>query len=292
MHVRTPLAALALWTLLISPAPVRAEPMDVKIPTHASVGTLDAWLALPDTTDPAPAIVFLHGCSGLTFMQAVLPIYDAWTRILNDAGFAVLQIDSAGSRGIRNSCGPGESRATMYRERPGDAYASLSYLQGRPGIDPERIYLMGWSQGGGIALLTMNTESIGRPDRPPAHDFRGAIAFYPGKCARQFHVSPFTTVEPGTWTTIGPILVLQGGRDTWTPAAPCVTFVRELQARGEPVDIIVYPDAVHSFDAPGLPLRQRIGVSNSRGQAPLVGTDENARRAAIKAVLHFLDEHR
>ncbi len=291
MHIRTSLAALVLWALLISPLPLRAEPVAVEISALASDETLDTWLALPDTSDPAPAVVFLHGCSGLTFMEAVLPIYDAWTRILNDAGFAVLQIDSAGARDIRNSCSLGENRATMYRERPTDAYAGLAYLQRRQSIDPERIYLMGWSQGGGIALLTMNTESIGRPDPPPVHDFRGAIAFYPGKCAGRFQVTPFTTVAPGTWATIGPILILQGGRDDWTPAAPCVAFVRELQARGEPVDIIVYPDAVHSFDAPDLPLRHRVGVSNSRGEAPLVGTDENARRAAIQTVLRFLDEH-
>ena len=176
----------------------------------------------------------------------------------------------------------------MYRERPGDAYAGLSYLQSLQSIDPNRIYLIGWSQGGGVALLTMNTESIGRPVPSPPRDFQGAVAFYPGKCAAEFQEAPYTSVEPGTWSTIAPILILQGGRDNWTPAAPCESFVGDLQARGEPVDIVIYPDAVHSFDAPNLPLRLRQDALTARGEAPLVGTDHEARAAAIEAVLAFL----
>lgn len=263
-----------------------AQPEPVEIP--AAAHTLDAWLAMPDVERPVPAVVFLHGCSGLTVFGRIIGLYDAWSRILTDAGYAVLMIDSKGSRGLGRTCEPGVGRARMYRERPGDAYAGLDFLQKRPAVDPERIFLIGWSQGGGVAFLTMNTLSIGRPDPPPQHDFRRAVAFYPGKCARRLHEAPYTAVEPGAWATVGPILILHGGKDNWTPAGPCKAFVAALQAAGQPVEIVVYPDAVHAFDAPNLPLRARTDVTTWRGEAPLVGTNETARKAAIEAVLEFL----
>ncbi len=268
------------------------QPNAVDVPALSSSETLDAWLAMPQREAPASAVVFLHGCSGLTFSGARLGIYNAWSTILTDAGYAVLMIDSAGSRGLGKTCGPGEGRSRMYRERPGDAYSGLRYLQQLPGIDPERIFLIGWSQGGGVALLTMNTESIGRPDPAPKHDFRGAVAFYPGKCASRLHEAPYTTVAPGTWATVSPILILHGGADNWTPAKPCQKLVEEYKGQGQPIEIIIYPDAVHAFDTPNMPVRARRDVTNSRGEPPLVGTNEAARDAAIKAVIEFLTNHR
>lgn len=288
--IRTTICATICLCVAFLAVSAFAQPMRVEVSEPVSGRTLDAWLALPDGDETVPAVVFLHGCSGLTFSGSLLATYSAWSSIMNDAGYAVLMIDSAASRGFRGTCRPGAERATMYRERPGDAYAGLLYLQGLPRIVPDRVSLIGWSQGGGIALLTMNTESIGRPVPSPQHDFQGAIAFYPGKCAGEFLHTPYTSVEPGTWSTIAPMLILHGGRDNWTPAAPCQAFVDELQTRGEPVEIIIYPDAVHSFDAPNLPLRPRRGALTSRGEAPLVGTDPEARVAAIEAVLAFLSD--
>jgi dienelactone hydrolase len=111
---------------------------------------------------------------------------------------------------------------------------------------------MGWSQGGGVALLTINDKSIGRP---PAlkQDFRVAVSFYPGACSDRFQSKPWTAVEPQGWTTQIPLLVLSGAADTWTPLAPCEAFLSAAKARGNPVELKVYPNAVHAFDAPNLP---------------------------------------
>ena len=63
--------------------------------------------------------------------------------------------------------------------------------------------------------------------------------------------------------------------------------VREL---GEDVEIVVYPDAVHSFDAPNMPVHERLGLLTASGKPPLVGTDPEAREDAIKRVIAFLDQ--
>jgi dienelactone hydrolase len=77
----------------------------------------------------------------------------------------------------------------MYRDRPKDAYAALQYLQAQPFVQPDRVGLMGWSQGGGTVLRTVNDKSIGRP-ATLARDFKAAVSFYPAPAARDFSRNP------------------------------------------------------------------------------------------------------
>ena len=290
--IRNLLVLVMFCMAVFAPRALQANPFltQVTIPDLQKDRQLLAWQAIPEVSGPVPAVVMLHGCSGAGFSGTVLSIYKAWAAILTEAGYATLLIDSAGSRNFRATCGPGPERSVMYRERPADAYAGLRYLQSLAAIDPARISLIGWSQGGGIVLLTMNSQSIGRPTPPPEHDFRAAVAFYPAKCAAHLHVQPYTTVEPGHWESIAPILILQGGADNWTPAAPCQAFVHELRNKGEPISITIYPEALHSFDAPDLTPRARAGAKTADGSQPRIGTDKAARQAAIAAVLDFLDK--
>lgn len=280
-----------VWLGLVIPAWADADLAQIEFVDPASNQTLSAWVSMPDATEPTPAVVFLHGCSGLGNPGAVFDVYRAWADLLDEAGFAILMIDSAGSRGFQRTCGPVPGRSVMYRERPGDAYAGLRYLQDLESIDDGKIFLIGWSQGGGIVLLTMNTESIGRPHPAPVKDFRAAVAFYPAACSSRLQSQPYTTVVPGTWRTVAPILILQGAADNWTPPEPCMDFVAEVRSREEPVEIELYPDAVHAFDAPNMPVHRRMGIMTSRGEAPLVGTNEIARNDAIQVLLRFLSRY-
>ena len=75
----------------------------------------------------------------------------------------MLVVDSATSRGFGQTCSAGPDRITMWRDRPKDAYAALQYLQAQPFVQADRVGVMGWSQGGGVVLLTINDKSIGRP---------------------------------------------------------------------------------------------------------------------------------
>jgi len=250
---------------------------------------LTGHLRVPAGLGPFPAAVFLHGCSGLGSSGGIYPTYEAWADHLNEAGYAVLMVDSAGSRGFGRTCGPSEERTRMYRERPADAYGALAYLQSLWRIDPARVSLIGWSQGGGIVLLSIVDKSIGRPSPPPPYDFNAAVAFYPAACSITRQSAPYTEVEPGTWTPVAPLLVLQGAADNWTPPDRCMVFVETVRSRGHPVEIVLYPGAYHAFDAPDMPIRKRRGVMTARGEAPIVGTNEAARQDALQRVVEFLN---
>ena len=230
----------------------------------------------------------MHGCSGLLNANGrIFPLFRAWMRALFAQGYDVLIVDSAASRGFGQTCSPGPNRITMWRDRPKDAYAALAYLQARPSVQADRVALMGWSQGGGVALLTINDKSIGRP---PAlkQDFVAAVSFYPGACSDKFQSKPWTAVEPQGWTTQIPLLVLFGAADTWTPLAPCEAFLAAAKARGNPVELKVYANAAHAFDAPNLPRTELPAYRNGDGPVPVIGTDRQARADAFPRVLEFL----
>jgi dienelactone hydrolase len=249
---------------------------------------LTAYLGRHKGDAPRPAVVLMHGCSGLLNDNGrIFALYRAWMRALFAKGYDVLTVDSAASRGFGQTCSPGPNRITMWRDRPSDAYAALQYLQAQPAVAADRVALMGWSQGGGVVLLTINDKSIGRP-AALKQDFVTAVAFYPGVCNDRFQSKPWTQVEPQGWTTQLPLLVLFGAADTWTPLAPCEEFLGGAKARGNPVELKIYPSAAHAFDAPNLPRTELPAYRTGNGPVPVIGTDTEARADAFPRVLEFL----
>jgi dienelactone hydrolase len=252
---------------------------------------LTAYLGRHPGDAPRPAVVLMHGCSGLLNDQGrIFPIFRAWMRALFARGYDVLTVDSAASRGFGQTCTAGANRITMWRDRPKDAYAALGYLQAQPKVTADRIALMGWSQGGGVTLLTINDKSIGRP-AALKQDFKAAVSFYPGACSETYQTKPWTEVEPNNWTAQVPLLVLFGEADVWTPLRPCEAFLSAAKARGNPIELKTYAGAVHAFDAPGLPRTELPAYRTGDGPIPVIGTDKDARADAFARVLSFLKLH-
>ena len=252
---------------------------------------LIAYLSRRVGDPPRPAIVMMHGCSGLLNPQGrIFGLYQAWARSLVAKGYVVLIVDSASPRGFGQTCNDGPQRRAMWRDRAKDAYAGLAFLQEQPFVQGDRVALMGWSQGGGVVLLAINDKSIGRPSQL-AHDFRAAVSFYPGLCNERYQSKPFTLVEPRSWTTRVPLLVLFGEADVWTPIAPCDDFIQAAKARGNPVELKSYADVVHGFDAPNQRRLELPAYKLEDGTIPVIGTDKDAREDALVRVPAFLEQH-
>lgn len=249
-------------------------PEPVIIPGDASVTAkpaLNAWLLRPKGTAKVPAIVAMHGCAGVTTPRGtLLPIYQDWGDRLAAQGYAVLFVDSFGSRKLGQQCTQ-KPRQIVPRDRAEDALAAAAWLATREDVDGARIALAGWSHGGSTTLWAIDSR---RPR--PAVDFKVAIAFYPG-CSVQ--------AKQAAWGTRVPLTILMGGADDWTPPEPCLV----LGSR-ENVRYVEYPGAYHAFDNPNLPIRVRTGLTFSvkgDGTAHL-GTDPAARAAAIHDVTKTL----
>jgi len=258
---------------------------------------LQAVLLLPDGPMPAggyPAIVALHGCSG---MYSSLKGHEdrlserlmARADMLLGEGYAVLFPDSFEGRGRREVCTIklGE-RSISPAQRRLDALAALAYLGGRRDIARDRIALVGWSHGGSTALAAINArdrEIISVRERVTgAPFFRAAVAFYPGCRASLAAGERFAPAVPTR--------VLIGELDDWTPAKPCVELGQAMAARGEPLKVTVFPGSHHGFDAPGNAVAHRTDVPNgvNPGQGVHVGANPEMRDKANAKLRTFLDE--
>jgi dienelactone hydrolase len=245
---------------------------------------LDGYLFRAPGEGRHPAIVGLHGCSGMFLPSgAILPNEFAWAYLFMSGGYSTLLVDSLGPRQHGQTCSVDGFDLGIYRARPKDAYGALAWLQAQDFVRPDRVGAIGWSQGGGTVLLSIGTPSLGRPVAMTAPDFRAAVAFYPASCRER-------RLWAG-WTTQIPLLVLMGDADVWTPAAPCQGFMAAAAARGATVSMQIYPGAYHAFDAPNAPIRERPEYRTRDGVVPIVGTDPAARADAFQRVPAFFAQY-
>ena len=222
---------LALTLVGFPAAASAADPETVRFAaTEAYQGkavTLTGELYRPEGDGPFPAVVLMHGCGGMT--NVVRHGMKVHAENLNRHGFVALALDSFGPRGNGNGwvCDAGDrlARARIYREA--DAIDARDYLRTLDYVDGEHIFQMGQSNGAGVSIrLSQRAE--------PA--FKAVTAYYPwcGTFTRYFKKAKLTT----------PILVLSGARDDWTPPAVC----QSLETTGADYEVMIYPNAVHSFD--------------------------------------------
>ncbi len=276
---------IALW---LGPAAaqeiVRFRSADDNGPGQAAT-ELEGRLFRPGGEGPFPAVVGMPGCSGMMRRNTreLTSLYQAWGEELSRHGYVVLLVDSLGPRNHGEMCSTAGFDLALYRKRPHDAYGALLYLQRQPFVRGDRVGLIGWSQGGGVALFAIGPQHLGRPLPPPANGFRAAVTFYPGACNSQR--------QGANWATQIPLLVLIGAADVWTPLEPCREFLDAAIARGSRITLVAYPEAYHGFDAPNNPRRELPDYRTRAGVVPIVGTDPAARADALARVPAFLDPY-
>jgi dienelactone hydrolase len=294
------LSGVALAALIASlpgvgvPSPVAAEgrpalpaPRAMTLEPVGADGLADApltaWLF-----EPAPgqargaAVVALHGCGGLYDRQGRISTRHRWgAERLARQGFVVLMPDSFTTRGLREICTQRYAQRTVNtRIRSADAKRALTFLSDYPDVRPDRIALLGWSNGGSTVLEAIDSARSGSAAHTAKPRFAKAVAFYPG-CAAALR----RTLLPDT-----PLLLLLGEADDWTPAQPCVDWVKRL---GEPYQsrlaLTVFPGAHHGFDGPGSSPRRREDVTTGvDGRGVTTGGHPEARQLAWRQVLSWL----
>jgi dienelactone hydrolase len=120
-----------------------------------------------------------------------------------------------------------------------DAYAALRLLATDPRIDKSRIAVMGFSRGG-VAALYSTLEPFRLAAAEGDLRFAAHVAFYPS-CGISYDSAHLDG---------SPVLMLVGGKDNYTPAAPCIAYADALRSKGAHVTLKEYPDAWHGFDRP------------------------------------------
>lgn len=218
---------------------------------------LAGYLYLPDAAKwpaPRPAIVMLHGRSGLfsagakSFGVSTLSSRTVmWGRFWADRGYVGLYVDSFAPRGYPRGFEAGTNDGRRPPEvnevtvRPFDAYAGLDYLRTRKDVQADRVFLQGWSNGGSAALSAMAARSIAMETPTVERGFRAGIAVYPG-------CTPVTRHYGSVYRSYAPLLLLIGTEDEEVSFRNCEKLARSA-ADGK-LSFVRYEGATHSYDTP------------------------------------------
>ncbi len=274
--------ALAACGGRIDPGPVRADlsggeagpiafattsPYDFPemIAGTAEPAEIYGRLVMPEGTGPVRgAAILSHGSGGVGGRQ------ERMAERLAEAGIAAFVVDHFGPREIGSTVRD-QLRLTA-QGMLADAMAAKRLLASHPRIPADRIGIIGWSKGAITAVLgavdRLAGYAAGGPER-----FAFAVAYY-----------PFCGFDLGDEALATPLLMLLGGADDWTPAAPCAALAESWAGAGHAAEAVIYPDAPHGFDS-GLPFTftvdRAITVRETSARCTLDAHPEDGRTVTL-----------
>jgi uncharacterized protein len=249
-----------------------AHDVSIRVPQgHVLAGTF----TLPAHKESIPAAVLITGLSphernnGDSPWMTFRDIADTLTR----AGIAVLRVDD---RGIGKSTGD-HAKFTSF-DKADDVRSEVAWLRAQPGIDPKRIMLVGYSEGGLIApMVAAKDPSIaaiitlagpGVPgmevaryqvQQPILKDPKIPEADREKEFARQMaealkglsaHESSFLAIDPIQYDreVRCPALIIQGGADATVPVRSAERIASAMRAGGNSdVTVRIFPGVSHSL---------------------------------------------
>lgn len=228
---------------------------------------LRAELYRPRSEVRAPAAILLHGCSGL--LPSVRFALRSYADDLQKLGFVALILDSFGPRyhSAEEMCASNQRLRQALDYRTTDVYDAARFLHGLPGVAGHRIFAVGQSNGGSVAL---NAVLAGTQDeytrRRGYPGISGAVAFY-----------PWCGLLSGNARLAAPVRVFSGGKDDWVSARECA----EVRASGAEYRVTVYADAPHAFD---------LEVARQKYAGFSIGSDRAAASDSRLRMTAFLTE--
>jgi len=200
-------------------------------------GTLNFPANAPDKN--VPVVVIMHGMGGIDASE------EHWMKVFNSIGLATFMVDS---NSARKKCKkdsnfkkeiPWCAAANRGMNRVIDGYGALKLLSNHPRIDPKRIGCLGISLGA-RGCLYLNVKRFQKMWGTPGLEFAVSVPMYP-PCNVIFKEDDEITDTK--------IRIHVGELDTYFPFDSCVNYAERLRAKGKDVQVKVYPDAHHGFDA-------------------------------------------
>ncbi|MFC9973872.1 S9 family peptidase [Spirillospora sp. NPDC127200] len=236
------------------------QPVEPEIVTYPASDErqVHALLYHPDTPGPHPVLLSIHG--GPEAQERPTYMRSGLYQHLLDQGIAIFAPNIAGSTGYGAA-----HQKRIYRDWGGadldDLDHGIRYLRTVPGLDADRIGVMGGSYGGFAALSCLarlpypwaagvsmcgptNLVTLARAVPPTWRTFVTIVLGDPDADAELLtQRSPITYADGIS----APLFVIQGARDPRVPRDESDQLVTRLRARGVDVRYDVYADEGHGF---------------------------------------------
>lgn len=190
------------------------------------------FLCLPKGQSTRGAIVVLHGSDGFK------PNHEQIARRLAAEGFAALAVSWFG----------GASARSHWSElRADDILQSIAFLKQKSSVDANKLGLIGFSRGGGLALIMASLI----PRVKAVVNYFGLTAWKNG--LEEFDHLPLNQSEPLDFirNLSCPVLSFHGKLDTVVPAENTIDLDLACKKYGVDHHYVLYPDVNHSFVWPG-----------------------------------------
>ena len=257
-------AAVVIAGLSLASVPAQARDEDAPLAPVEQVSIrsladgnpmLTGYLFKPSgVSGKAPAVVLMHTRDGAYSSRAggdyrastLTPRFKFWGQFWASRGYYVLLVDSYGARGFPQGFGdtPVRDRPATVDDvdvRPLDAYGALQYLRTLPGVDGDRVGLMGFSNGGGATLAAMADD---KPGDMRKLGFRAAIALYPGCGLKK-------RFDRKGYRPYAPVRLFMGAADKGASPESCKALVDRSRKAGGDIELTLYDGVGHGFDEPG-----------------------------------------
>lgn len=211
--------------------------------------TLGGILYRPDTSESRPAIIVLHGWQPAGTNGALLVA--GLARRFADDGYVALALSMRGwpATGGTDDCG---------LRQPDDVARAAAWLGGQAGVIGDRIGIVGFSQGGQVALLATARDA----------NVRAVVVYYPVTDVMRWKSTTANADIPGYISAVcepggverrsplanvaplrAPVLLVHGDQDTRVPTEQSLLLRSERIRIGLPTELLLVPGAQHGFTA-------------------------------------------
>ena len=231
-----------------TPAPSTAGRFDVSF--AGSGVAIGGILHRPEiASGTRPGVIVLHGWQPAGTNGAA--VVEARARRYAEEGKVALALSMRGwpPSGGADDCG---------LSQPDDVAEAVRWLAGQPGVDGSRIALVGFSQGGQVALLT-GTRGV---------PVKAIVAYYPVTDVARWKTTTNHPEIPGyvqgicepggtarrsplqnAAAVVPPVLLVHGDLDRQVPTEQSLLLHDTLAALGKRTSLLLVPGAQHGFNA-------------------------------------------
>ena len=216
---------LVFWSLLLTDSLASVVQTPERLTGNEGAPGVWGVLEVPQAPGPHAGVVVLHGSAGWR------PLYAEVARSFADSGFVALALDyyaETGGAAIGSS-----EKLEKWPTWMETIQNAVAYVRELPGVSNLPVGLIGYSRGAFLAVSVAGSTS----------GVHAVVDFYGGGGGGT------KTIEDEA-TNFPPLLILHGEADDVVPVRFAQNLRDAVLAKGGPVEIHIYPDVGHAFNAP------------------------------------------